>query len=118
MLRFDSPLALAMHLHAAAMAARRRRKQSVTSFWILSLVILGMLLVLGAGCCLFDADAGHDGHDETRADLCLGMIVASLIVPLLVGPRLTGWVPSEGRRLVYATAPHLPDPPPKRHSSF
>lgn len=118
MLRFDSPLALAMQLYPTVMAARRKRKQSVTSFWTLGVVILGMLLVLGVGCCLFDAEAGHDGHDETGADLCLGMIVASLIVPLLVGPKLMGWVPSEGRRLVYVTAPHLPDPPPKRHSSF
>lgn len=118
MLRFGSSLAPAMHLPVATMAAKRRRKQSVTSFWTLSLVILGILLALGAGLCLFDADAGHDGHDETGADLCLGMIVASLIVPLLVGPRLMGWVPSEGRRLVYVAAPHLPDPPPKRHSSF
>ncbi len=115
MLRFGSSLAPAMHLPVATMAAKRRRTQSVTGFWTLGLVILGMLLAFGAGLCLFDADAGHDGH-ETGVDLCLGMIVASLGVPLLVGPRLTGWVPPEGRRLAYVTAPHLPDPPPKRHS--
>ena len=75
--------------------------------------LLVALLILAAGFCVFDG-GGHGHDDDAARDLCLGMIVASLAVPLLAGPRVSGWVPVEPRTVTYAVSPHLPDPPPKR----
>ena len=55
-----------------------------------SLIMGAALLVLATGLCLFDGGGHHD--DGTSQDLCLGMIVAPLMVALLAGPLVGGWV--------------------------
>ena len=84
-----------------------------TRIWCGRVAIAGAaLLVLATGLCLFDGGGRHD--DGTSQDLCMGMIVATLMVSLLAGPLVNGWVRPDPLRLMYAVSPHLPDPPPKR----
>ena len=75
------------------------------------------LLVLAVGLCFFDGD-GHHHDDGTAQDLCLGMIVASLMVVPLTRPLASYRVLPEPHWPVRAGSPHLPDPPPKLVSSF
>ena len=74
---------------------------------------MAVLIALATGFCVFDAD--HDGTSDHALplDLCLGMLVASLTVMLLVGLPLTGW--AAPYRLLAVPAPllHTPAPPPK-----
>jgi hypothetical protein len=84
-------------------------------------ILAASLLVLAAGLCLFDGEASHhdgDGQHEDGVsyDLCFGMIVTSLAVPLLAGPRVSGWVALDLPRRAYPVSLHQPDPPPKRSS--
>ncbi len=94
----------------------------MTGWWGRSIMGCVALLVLGAGCCVFDGGShgGHAGnaghHGETTHDLCLSMIGASLVGFLLVGPLVNGWVRPDAPRSSYAAALHLPDPPPKHAS--
>ncbi len=88
-----------------------------TNKWVRGAVLLTTLLILGAGFCLFDSEGAHHGHhDDTPRDLCCGMIVASLVIPLLAGPRVNGRVQPDAPGFAYVVSPHLPDPPPKRGS--
>ena len=87
------------------------------NWWGRSAIAGAALLVLATGLCLFDGGGGHH-DDEMSRDLCLGMIVASLVFALLAGPLVGGWIRPEPLQLVYAVSPHLPDPPPKRSVLF
>ena len=89
-----------------------RDRLRTQSWWAGCAIAGAALLVLATGLCLFDGGGHHD--DGTSQDLCLGMIVATLMVALLAGPLVGGWVRTEPLQLVYARTPHLPDPPPKR----
>ena len=80
--------------------------------WRRGLVLVAVLLTLAAGLCLLDQDDDHD--DGMAFDLCLVMVVAISIAPiLLASPLLSGWADAYFP-LVLATAPvRVLDPPPK-----
>ena len=79
------------------------------------LVVLALTIALTAlvGLCLFDRD--HEGSEDhgMSVDLCLGMLVTSLVVVLLVGLAPSGWAVIYRLELVPAVGLRVPAPPPK-----
>jgi hypothetical protein len=78
--------------------------------------VVAVVLVLGAGFCLFDSHQHAAGH-EIPSDLCFGMIgVTTIVMPLAGALVLAGWAPG----LLIAAAPaaslFVVDPPPKFRS--
>jgi len=83
-----------------------------TSCW---LVVLALTIAVTAmvGLCLFDRD--HDGSDDhgMSLDLCLGMLVTSLVVVLLAGLVPSGWAVTYRLEPVPVVGLRVPAPPPK-----
>ena len=65
------------------------------------------------GLCLFDR--GHDGSDDhgMSLDLCLGMLITSLVVVLLAGLFPSGWAVAYRLEPVPVIGLRVPAPPPK-----
>ena len=78
---------------------------------LLALVVA--VLPAGAGLCLFDAD--HDGDDAHAGtlDLCLGMLAASFVLPLLAGLSESGRAALAEMRPPSPIALSVPAPPPR-----
>lgn len=78
-------------------------------------VILTLTIVVTAsvGFCVFDRD--HDGSDDhgMSLDLCLGMLVTSLVVVLLAGLAASGWAATYRLEPVPVVDLRVPAPPPK-----
>ncbi len=74
----------------------------------ISLLVMAAL-VLAVGFCLFD---GHS-HDSAALDLCLGMLVAVVVV--LLGCRLlqSAMLPAFAPVLLASAARRVLDPPPR-----
>jgi hypothetical protein len=70
--------------------------------------LLTLVLVLGAGFCLFD---GHHG-DDVNQDLCAGMLAVALAA-VLVGPRRHGWLLPTPALAHVVHLPHRLDRPPR-----
>jgi len=83
-----------------------------TSGW---LVVLALTIAVTAmvGLCLFDRD--HDGSDDhgMSLDLCLGMLVTSLVIVLLAGLVPSGWAVTYRLDPVPVVGLRVPAPPPK-----
>ena len=79
------------------------------------LVILALTIAVTAsvGLCLFDRD--HDGSDDhgVSFDLCLGMLVAGLVVVLIAGLVPSGWAVTYRLEPVPLVGLRVPAPPPK-----
>ena len=79
------------------------------------LVVLALTITVTAmvGLCLFDRD--HDGSDDhgMSFDLCLGMLVTSLVVVLLAGLVPSGWAVTYRLDPVPVVGLRVPAPPPK-----
>ncbi len=79
------------------------------------LVVLALTIAVTAmvGLCLFDRD--HDGSDDhgMSFDLCLGMLVTSLVVVLLAGLVPSGWAVTYRLDPVPVVGLRVPAPPPK-----
>jgi len=83
-----------------------------TSGW---LIVLALTIAVTAmvGICLFDRDHdGSDGHGVSL-DLCLGMLVTSLVVVLLAGLVPSGWAVTYRLEPVPVVGLRVPAPPPK-----
>lgn len=74
---------------------------------VASLLVMAAL-VLTVGFCLFD---GH-AHDDSL-DLCLGMLVAAVVILLGCRPLPTGVLRAFTSVLLASAAPHVLDPPPR-----
>ena len=74
------------------------------------------LVIVAAGFCVFDR--GHDamGDHGMSPDLCAGLLLLSLVVPLLAGPGVNGWYRPALVRSSCVTWVRSPDPPPKSWS--
>lgn len=79
------------------------------------LVVLALTIAVTAmvGLCPFDRD--HDGSDDhgMSFDLCLGMLVTSLVVVLLAGLVPSGWAVTYRLDPVPVVGLRVPAPPPK-----
>jgi hypothetical protein len=84
--------------------------------WMLSgvVVLIAVLAMAGLVCLLHDEGMNH--QHVMAPDLCLGLLVASLTVVVLVRPLAPGWTIALPPAPAYATTLHLPDPPPKLRS--
>jgi hypothetical protein len=82
--------------------------------WTLALAVA--LVIVAASLCVFDQ--GHDpmGDHGMSQDLCAGLLVVSLAVPLLAGPGVTGWYRPALVRSFRITRVRSLDPPPKFRS--
>ena len=72
-----------------------------------------VLVIVAAGFCVF-----HQSHDAMSdhgmsLDLCAGLLVFSLAVPLLAGPGMNGWYRPALVRSSCVTGVRALDPPPK-----
>jgi hypothetical protein len=79
--------------------------------WTLALTVA--LVIVAAGLCV--VDQGHDpmGDHGMSQDLCAGLLVVSLAVPLLAGPSVAGWYRPALVRSSRITRVRSLDPPPK-----
>jgi hypothetical protein len=73
-----------------------------------------VLLVLGAGLCLFDGD-GDDHDGSLRPDLCTGMMAMALGTVFVLGPVVMGSLTPWLAPLAASRPLHVLDPPPKDH---
>ena len=73
-------------------------------------VVAAVLLMLGAGFCLFDRS--HDGMGA-HADLCLAMLAAVFAPPFLAGLVANGELQIDPIRSFLSVSRHVLDPPPK-----
>ena len=82
------------------------------SGWLVILV-LTIAMTASVGLCLFDRD--HDGSDDhgVSVDLCLGMLVTSLLVVLPSGLVSSGWAVIYRLEPVPVVGLRVPSPPPK-----
>jgi hypothetical protein len=82
------------------------------SAWLV-LLALTIAVTASVGLCLFDRD--HDGSDDhgVSLDLCLGMLVTSLVVVLLAGLVPSGWAVIYRLEPVPVVGLYVPAPPPK-----
>ncbi len=82
------------------------------SGWLVILV-LTIAVTAMVGLCLFDR--GHDGsYDHGMSpDICLGMLVTSLVVVLLAGLVPSGWAATYRLEPVPVVGLRVPSPPPK-----
>jgi uncharacterized membrane protein len=80
--------------------------------WLVILVLTIALTAL-VGLCVFDRD--HDGSDDhgVSVDLCLGMLVTSLLVVLSSGLVSSGWAVIYRLEPVPVVGLRVPAPPPK-----
>ena len=71
------------------------------------------LMIVATCFCVFDF--GHDpvGDHGMSPDLCAGLLVFSLAIPLLAGPGVNGWHRPAFARSTYVTRVRGLDPPPK-----
>ena len=78
-----------------------------------ALVLTAALVIVAAGLCVFDQS--HDAMSDhgMSPDLCAGLLVFSLAVPLLAGPGVNGWYRPVLVRSSCVTPVRVPDPPPK-----
>jgi hypothetical protein len=83
------------------------------TWWVRTAAAGAVLLALGIGLCLFDAD-GHlaNGH-ATSPDLCLAMIIVSVVTVFLAGRLAGSWALLVPVMAPYTVTIHIPDPPPK-----
>ena len=86
-------------------------------FWLVSGAVLLLAVLAGAGlaCLVHDGDTHHQQH-AMPPDLCLGLLVVSLGVVVLVRPLAAGWTIALPPAPAYAAILHIPDPPPKLRS--
>ena len=79
--------------------------------WALFLTVA--LVIVAAGLCVFDQS--HDAMSDhgMSPDLCAGLLVFSLAVPLLAGPGVNGWYRPVLVRSSCVTRVRALDPPPK-----
>jgi hypothetical protein len=81
--------------------------------WLGVLAVGAVLLTVGAGLCLFDGAHGDADEHGMSVDLCLGLLVVSVGVPLLAGLPETGCSLSIALSGVVTVVPLVPAPPPK-----
>jgi hypothetical protein len=78
-------------------------------------VIVGLMIAVTAtvGFCMFDRD--HDSSDDhgVSPDLCLSMLITSLMVVLLAGLVPNGWAAKYRLEPVPVVGLRVPAPPPK-----
>jgi len=88
------------------------RDRARVSCW-LAILALTIAVTASVGFCLFDRD--HDGSDDhgVSLDLCLGMLVTSLVVVLLAGLVPSGWAATDRLEPVPVVGLRVPAPPPK-----
>ena len=85
--------------------------------WPVVIAAIAVVLVLGAGFCLFDG--AHEGTDDHAMpfDLCLGMLVASVGLPLLGRLVDAGHAPAVVLGAILPVVLPVPAPPPKAASA-
>jgi len=83
------------------------------SSWTVALAIGAALLTLGAGLCLFDGGHADAGEHGMSLDLCLGMLIPSVALPLLASLSVSGWAVVAAPSRLVAITPIVPAPPPK-----
>lgn len=83
------------------------------SGWATVVLTLMIAVTATVGFCLFDRD--HDGSDHhgVSPDLCLGMLITSLVVVLLAGLVPSGWTVTYRLEPVPVVGLRIPVPPPK-----
>jgi hypothetical protein len=82
------------------------------SGWLVFLA-LTIAVTASVGFCLFDRDKDRSDDHGVSLDLCLGMLVTSLVVVLLVGLVPSGWAIIYRLEPIPAVGLRVPAPPPK-----
>ena len=82
--------------------------------WTLALTIA--LVIVAASLCVFDQSHDPMGDHGMSQDLCAGLLVVSLAIPLLAGPGVAGWYRPALVRSSRVTRGRSLDPPPKSRS--
>jgi len=100
-----------MHKKASMNVMVRDRLR--VSGWATLTLTLMIAVTATVGFCLFDGD--HDARDDhgVSPDLCLGMLLTSLMVVLLAGLVPSGWVATYKLEPVPIVGLRVPAPPPK-----
>jgi len=83
------------------------------SGWATLTLTLMIAVTATVGFCLLDGD--HDGRDDhgVSPDLCLGMLLTSLMIVLLAGLVPSGWAATYKVEPVPIVGLRVPAPPPK-----
>jgi len=83
------------------------------SGWATLTLTLMIAVTATVGFCLFDGD--RDGRDDhgVSPDLCLGMLLTSLMIVLLAGLVPSGWAATYKVEPVPIVGLRVPAPPPK-----
>lgn len=82
-------------------------------WWVRGAVIAVALLALATSLCLLDPDEHGAGARMTPADLCLVMLIVSLVVMLFAGLLPAGAAEEFRLPARYAVVIGVPAPPPK-----
>jgi hypothetical protein len=84
------------------------------SGWATVIVSLMIAVTATVGFCLFDRDYDGSDHHGVSPDLCLAMLITSLLVVVLLAELVpSGWAVTYQLEPVPAVGLHVPSPPPK-----
>jgi len=79
-------------------------------------LMIALLLTIGAGFCLFDADRDGETDHAVHVDLCLAMLVAVATLTILTRLPRSGWAPMTLALHPIRLTLRTPTPPPKTAS--